>query len=373
MRIKTSYAVAAILAAALVGWLWSGQIGETKPSSEDVAADQKKEAPVEASPIAVQVEDLTAGTIEREVVVNGKTAPNRIVRLRGETTGRVIAVGPREGERVRKGDLLITLDPRDREVAVAEAEAILRQRQIELEAASQLNKKGFQAETGLALAEANFAIAEAALKRAELDLDHTRITAPFDGVLDLRPVEIGDFIDIGEHVATLVDMAPFLVTGDVIETEVSKLEIGMPGVARLATGQTVAGKLRYIGSQADEQTRTFKIEMEVENADGRQAVGVSAELRITAEQLLAHRVSPSALSLSDDGALGVKTVVRKDRVAFMPVEIARADESWVWLTGLPEEVRLITVGQDFVRDGSRVRPVPVGSKSPDALVSEVVQ
>jgi multidrug efflux system membrane fusion protein len=374
MRIKTSYAIAALLAVVLVGWLWSGQIGESGQASDADLVD-RRQASAEVKAVAVQVQDLTAETIDREIIANGKTAPNRTATLRGETAGRVIAIGRGEGEMVRKGDLLVTLDPRDREVAVLEANALLHQREIELEAAKKLSAKGFQAETELARAEANHAIAEAGLMRAELDLDHTRITAPFDGVLDHRAVEIGDLIDNGDPVATILELTPFLVTAEVIETEVGRLEVGMPGVAHLATGQTVSGKLRYIGSQADEQTRTFPIELEVTEADGRLAVGVSAELRIAAERLRAHRLSPSVLSLNDEGILGVKTVDQANKVVFMSVDIARADERSVWLTGLPDQVRVITVGQGFVRDGSLVRPVPVPAASGTAnpVVSEVTQ
>ncbi len=372
MRIKTSYAIAAFLALALIGWLWSGQIGKVDQAAQPVA-DEQNDDDAKTAPIAVQVVDLIAETIEREVIANGKTAPNRIVRLRGETTGQVLAIGPDEGAMVKAGDLLVTLDPRDREVAVLEAKAILRQRGIELEAATKLSEKGFQAETNVAAAEANYAIAEAVLKRAELDRDHTLIRAPIDGILDHLAVEVGDLVDIGDPVATILDADPFLVTGEVIETEVAKLKVGMPGVARLATGQMVRGKLRYIGSQADEQTRTFSVEMEVVDADVRFVAGVSAELRIFAEQFLAHRVQPSVLSLSDEGDLGVKTVDEADQVVFMPVDIVRAEENTIWLTGLPEYVRVITVGQGFVRDGSEVAPVLSEETLPHPVVSEVAQ
>jgi membrane fusion protein, multidrug efflux system len=374
MRIKTSYAIAALLAVALTGWLWSGQIGKSDQPPQAGATDHHDAALV-VKPVAVQVQDLVAETIDREIIANGKTAPNRMATLRGETAGRVIRIGRGEGEAVRKGDLLVTLDPRDREVAVLEANALLHQREIELQAAKKLNEKGFQAETDVAKAEANFAIAEAALMRAELDLDHTRIMAPFDGVLDHRAVEIGDLIDIGDPVATILELNPFLVTAEVIETEVGRLQVGMPGVARLATGQTVSGKLRYIGSQADAKTRTFPIELEVTDADGRLVAGVSAELKIAAERLLAHQLSPSVLALNDEGILGVKTVDHGDRVVFVPVDIARADDESVWLTGLPRNVRVITVGQGFVRDGSPVRPVlvPTEPAATSPVVSEATQ
>ncbi|MGI9451279.1 MAG: efflux RND transporter periplasmic adaptor subunit [Geminicoccaceae bacterium] len=372
MRIKTSYAIAAFLALALIGWLWSGQIDKDKSDSESIAVDQA-EVMTETVAIDVQVRDLVAEPIAREIIANGKTAANRTVQLRGEASGRVMLIGPSEGELVRRGDLLVTLDPRDREVAILEAKAILRQRQIELDAAKKLNERGFQAETNVALAEANYASAEAALRRAELDLDYTRIRAPFDGVLDHRSVEIGDFVDIGEPIATILDLDPILVTGEVIETEVGRLKLGMSGTARLATGQTVSGTLRYISSQADDQTRTFSIELEVPNADGQAAIGTSAELKISAERLMAHQISPSALSLSDDGRLGVKTVDETNKVVFMPVGIARAEERSVWLTGLPDQIRVITVGQGFVSDGSHVRPIPEASVTAEPVVSEVAR
>ncbi len=147
--------------------------------------------------------------------------------------------------------------------------------------------------------------------------------------------------------------------GDVTETEVAKLEVGMQGSVRLATGDQAEGKLRYVASLADEQTRTFEIELEVPNPAGRLAAGVSAEIRLSIERVSAHQVSPSILALADDGTLGVKTVDDQDRVVFVPVDIAKADQNDVWLTGLPKEVRLIVVGQGFVSDGAKVRPVLV--------------
>ena len=87
----------------------------------------------------------------------------------------------------------------------------------------------------------------------------------------------------------------------------------------------------------------------------------------------AASLSPSALSLSDDGRLGVKTVDETNKVVFMPVSIARAEERSVWLTGLPDQIRVITVGQGFVRDGSHVRPIPEASITAEPMVSEVAR
>jgi multidrug efflux system membrane fusion protein len=145
----------------------------------------------------------------------------------------------------------------------------------------------------------------------------------------------------------------------------------MPGRARLVTGETVEGRIRYVASQADPRTRTFAVELEVPNPNGRFAAGITAELHVTYERTLAHRVPASLLALNDAGVLGVKAVNSDDKVVFHPAEIVRAEVDAVWLAGLRERLRLITVGQGFVRAGDKVRPVPEAtSAAPEALVAE---
>ena len=365
MATKKSYVIAGVVAVGLAGWLLSGQLGRDQADTSEGAdvTDAGAATPpsaIETKTLSVRVRDLVAEPIEREIVINGKTEAVRSVEIRAETQGRVIELASEEGAPVDRGDVLVRLDPKDRDVQKLEAEALLRQRQIELDAARRLGEKGFQAETNVAEAEAYHAAAEAALKRAELALEDTVIQAPFAGILDRLHVEIGDYLDVGDPLALVLDNDPYLVVGDVTETEVGELETGMTGKIRLATGETVEGRLRYIASRADEQTRTFEVELDVPNPSGRLAAGVSAEIRLSLEQVPAHRVSPSVLTLADDGTLGVKTVDGDDVVVFVPATIAKADQNEVWLTGLPERVRLITVGQGFVSDGIEVNPMPVG-------------
>jgi multidrug efflux system membrane fusion protein len=369
MRPKGSHLIAAGIAVGLAGWLASGQIGVDGPAPE--AAPAAIEAAEAVRVPTVRVRELAAEPIERAIVLNGKTAPARVVALRAETDGRVAEIGAARGAQVAAGEVLLRLDPRERRAMVEEAEATLAMRKIEYDAAQKLGAKGFQAETKVAEAKANLEAAQAALARARIELDHTEIRAPFDGVLDERPVEIGDFVDIGDAVATVIEQDPFLVTGEVAESEIGRLAVGMPGSARLVTGQIVEGQVRYIAVQADPATRTFTVELEVPNPEGRFAAGVSAELRVGFERALAHRVPASLLALNDAGVLGVKAIDQDEEVVFHPADVVRAEADAVWLAGLPERVRVITVGQGFVRAGDRVRAVPDGAAMPDGpLVAE---
>jgi membrane fusion protein, multidrug efflux system len=356
MRLKPAHAIAAGLVLALTGWLLSGQLGGgTQPPRS--GTDGASEATPRELP-AVRIRSVVAEPITREIVINGKTAPARTVTLRAETSGRVIGLGSERGALVAAGELLVRLDPRERRAMVDQARASLAMREIEHDAAQKLGRKGFQAETKVAEAKANLEAAQAALEHSQIELAHTEIEAPFDGVLEERPVEIGDFVDIGDPVATVIEQDPFLVTGEIAETEIARLRPGMAGSARLVTGQTVEGRLRYVGSRADPGTRTFRVELEVPNPSGRFVAGVSAELRIAYDRVAAHRISPGLLTLNDEGEVGVKAVDADDVVVFHPATVVRAGPDAVWLADLPERLRLITVGQGFVRAGDRVRPVP---------------
>ena len=363
MRLKRSYLLAAGLALGVTGWLASGQIdaltgggGERQAAARAVEAEAMAAAAA-PQPMAVRVREMEAAPVARQIVVNGRTAPARAVEVRAETHGRVVEVGPAKGDRVEAGGVLLRLDTRDREVALAQAEAGRRQRELEARAARTLGERGFQAETRVAEAEALLEAARAAVARARIGLDDTTVRAPFDGVLERRPVEVGDYVEVGDVLAAVIEQDPFLVVGDVAETEVGRLRVGMPGRAELVTGRTVEGALRYVASEADPATRTFRIELEVPNPGGRFAAGVSTRLILEDEAAAAHRVSAGLLVLDDAGAIGVKAVDDDGVVTFHPARVVRAEADAVWLAGLPERVRLITVGQGFVRPGDRVRPV----------------
>jgi multidrug efflux system membrane fusion protein len=154
------------------------------------------------------------------------------------------------------------------------------------------------------------------------------------------------------------------VVAQVSEREVGKLSRGAAGTAEIITGETVSGTIAYISRVADPETRTFRIELEVPNPDNRVVSGVTASLRLPISSIRAHRVSPAILTLADDGRIGVKSVDENGIVQFLPVTIAADETDHVWLSDLPETVRLIVVGQEYVRPGMKVQAVEGTLPSP---------
>ena len=127
---------------------------------------------------------------------------------------------------------------------------------------------------------------------------------------------------------------------------------------RLVTGAEIGGTVRFVSRTANPATRTFRVEIEVDNPEGVIVEGMTATLRLALGRVMAHRVSPAVLTLSDDGVLGVKAVDAEGVVHFHPASLVSESQDGVWLGDLPERLNLITVGQEFVRTGERVRPVP---------------
>jgi multidrug efflux system membrane fusion protein len=199
--------------------------------------------------------------------------------------------------------------------------------------------------------------AEAARKRILDDIAYTNVKAPFDAIVQDRMVEIGDYVQAGDAVARLVDTNPMIVVGEVNEREVHELAVGSIGNARLVDDTIVAGTIRYLSPLADDNTRTFRVELAVPNPEGRLRAGMTAELRLAADQVTAHSLSPALLALADDGTVGVKAVDAGNRVEFYPVEIIDSSPEGILVTGLPSELRVISVGQGFVTEGQTVAPV----------------
>lgn len=350
-----SWFYSAGMAVLITLWLLSGAIGNDSP---DENAVQAINVPGDSTRSKVRVRTQSAETITRTIVVNGKTAPARVVELGAETDGRIEHVGAERGANVTRGDLIVRLDMRDREARLAQAQATVRQREVEYQGRLKLKSESYVSEAQLQEAIALLEAAKTELTRAQLDLDYMSVRAPFDGALQARMVEIGDFVKLGDPIATFVDNRTIIVSANLSEFDAKYVEVGNSASARLATGEQVLGKIRYVAPVADEATRTFAVELEVNNQDGAVRAGGTAELFIPAEVVNAHHVSPSLLTLDDAGNVGIKIINESGVVEFIAADIALSSSDGVWIAGLPDTATIITVGQGFVTSGSFVESIP---------------
>jgi multidrug efflux system membrane fusion protein len=352
-RMKPSYRAATAMTVLVVLWVGSGIVWGSARHSDTSTAN------VSDIP-QVQVQRLVARHRDADIVVRGRTQALHSVDVKAEVDGVVEALHFEKGDFVKTGQVLCELRVNDRAAKVAQARAQVAETGEKHQADLALAKDGYLAKTLLAESDTALQTARANEQTAELDLAHTQIRAPFDGLIDDRYVNVGDLMHNGDKCALLIAPEPFLAVGELSEHDVGSVKPGDRAVARLVTGDTVQGRVRFIANRADSATRTFRVEVELPNRDAKLRDGVSADIRIPVKNVQATKISPGILVLSDNGVVGVRTV-EKGIVRFKPVQIISDDPDGMWVTGLSDDSEVITVGQEFVSEGSKVKAVTTGA------------
>ncbi|WP_226667793.1 efflux RND transporter periplasmic adaptor subunit [Microbulbifer aggregans] len=346
-----NYRVALIVTLASLLWLLSGLFGGGA-EEENTSSAQASRATAET--MRVKARRLQAQPYITQVLVNSRTEANRSVKLRAELDGALTALPASEGEWVQAGDVICEIAAEDRPERLARARAALRKAELDFSGAEKLKGRGLQSETAMAQQEVNLASARADFRRAQVDVANLQIRAPFAGVVNSRAVELGDFIRRGEECATLLDMNPIVLVGEVSEAQVANLLPGSVASAKLQQGQLVEGELRYISQEAHPVTRGYRVEVAVDNTSKQLRSGISARMALPGEEVMAHRVNASLLTLDDRGALGLRILDEEQRVRLVNVQMVSDENTGVWVTGLPAQPTIITVGQEYVSQGERV-------------------
>ena len=195
-----------------------------------------------------------------------------------------------------------------------------------------------------------------AVAGADKEIERLAVHAPFRGLLETDTAELGSLLQPGGLCATIIQLDPIKLVGFVPETEVEIVKVGALAGSRLATGRQVVGKVTFLSRSADPNTRTFRVEVQVPNADLSIRDGQTTEILIQAAGQSAHLIPQSALTLDDDGELGVRIIDADSRAEFVPVTVLRDTVDGMFVSGLPERADIIVVGQEFVIDGVPVTP-----------------
>ena len=112
--------------------------------------------------------------------------------------------------------------------------------------------------------------------------------------------------------------------------------------------------MTFIGNTADDVTRTYTLEIQVNNEDYSVPSGISVQIDVPVERVMAQKVSPALFALDDDGRVGLRTIDAENRVVFHFVDVVADAADGVWVTGLPDVATIITVGQELVVHGELV-------------------
>ncbi|WP_394145789.1 efflux RND transporter periplasmic adaptor subunit [Vibrio atypicus] len=339
------YIVSLVVVLLLSIWLGLGAL-----NAEESPPDKS----VQEVPLAkVAFETFSAQKTYKSIDLYGRTAPDKEAKLGAEIAGKIVQLTVAKGESVKRGQTIAQIDKGDLDIQLERARAMLKVREKEFKAAQSLKDRGLQGEVAYTNAQAALVEARAMVSNAKVALRNTSVTAPFSGIVDHLFIEKGDFVGVGDPVASLIDLSNIVIEADVSERHIQDLTLGQSAKVTFISGEPVTGNVRYISRVSSPATNTFPIEIVLANPNQAIPAGISAEVELNLKQKLAIKVTPAMLALDESGNLGVKTL-KADKVHFIPIQLVKAEQDGVWLTGLGEQVDIITTGQGFVRDGDQV-------------------
>ena len=190
-------------------------------------------------------------------------------------------------------------------------------------------------------------------KLGVVELNRTEVKAPFKGYVETI-VKAGNFINRGQVCAIIIELDPITFVAEVPEADIKAVLKGQRVSIELITGEIIESKLSFVSKSAVPSTRSFRVEAKVKNSKGLIRDGITGTLRIRTNKVLANKISPSIMLLSDDGIIGVR-VVENNIVKFLPIEIIEDTQDGMWVSGIPNLSELIVRGQGYVENGQKVK------------------
>ena len=415
MKIRRSYIWAFLIAGGVTAWMVSGQF--TSPAELADANKAALEAPSLSD--ETQVKQLTINALRvsnsqtpLQVRASGVTRTAFDVKIINRRNAFVANIPAQEGRWVKKGDVLIELakgtleadiaaSRADRQAALAAYEDAKKRFSADGTLAAQLNaaeselasikatykanealaERGLQTQLSLTAQRAQLAAAEtrlfelqslsqekelsasySALKAVDArlamlqeQLSFTTITAPQDGWIETIDVEVGEFASDNAMVAHLLGLQELVVDVPVPQARINDISLGDKAqIELIGQGQT-SGIVSKIAATANSATRTFTVEISLDNQDGALRAGLSAEASITIGTVDAFEISPAHLNVNEDGQLTAKIVSADDKVQTVEVELVRTSGNSAYISGLADDTVVLAAGQAFLTEGEAVR------------------
>jgi membrane fusion protein, multidrug efflux system len=356
--------------------------GCSQGSSEERARSRSTDAPrqstgqgADASPgspaaaVPVQVKAVTRASIASYIETNGALEAENEVDVVARTSGPIMELATEEGRRVRRGDLVARIDPRELEAQVAIAEVASKEAQRSFARARSAFLAKLISKADYDQATAAHESAEATLRERQVQLSFTRVVAPFDGIVVERTVKLGDNVMPNQKLFRISDFDPLLAKIQVPEKELRRLRRGQPAYLTVQAWpkERFSARVLRVSPVVEAATGTVRVTLEVEGRDELRP-GMFASVFLEVDRHPAALTIPrAALSLE---SLGDTVYVVKDgKAARRAIRLGYEEAERVEVvSGLVEGDQVIVVGQDGLSDGTPIQ-VLEGPKPP-ARVAE---
>ncbi len=322
-----------------------------KGSTDNQAGGQKKPTAIQVNGVIVKYNPL-----EEKIFSSGTLIANDEVEIRNEIAGRITSILFREGAKVSKGELLLTIYDEDLNAQLRKLQSQKAIAQKTVERQLDLKEVNGISQQELDLSQNELASIQADIDLVESQLSKTRIRAPFDGIIGLKTVSNGAFIPANTRIATIQSVNPLKL--DFALPEKYRSMIGDTTMIRFSTESAKGyfeGKIYAFEPKIDLQTRSVLVRAVCPNKDGKLYPGAFAHIEIPLNRISDAILIPTQSLMPE--LRGEKVfVVRNDSAQKVSVETGMRNDSAVQIiSGLTEGDTVLTTGIMQVRPGSLLK------------------
>lgn len=233
-------------------------------------------------PVPVEIGKVELLTIADDAQGVGALRSRQGVTLRPEVSGRISRLGFNDGQRVKRGQMLVQLDDTLQQAQLQQAEAQASIARTNLQRNRELLAANFVSQSMVDQTGAALQVAEAQVSLAKAQLARMRIEAPFDGVVGIRLVNVGDYVKDGADLVNVEDISSVLLDFRLAERYVARIKGGQPVEAQLDAmpGRVFKGVVDAVDSVLDANGRSLLVRARLQNPGGELRSGMFARTRI---------------------------------------------------------------------------------------------
>ena len=309
------------------------------------------------SAIVVDARPVQVTAVRREIEAVGSLRSNESVILRMEIAGRIAEIMFEEGQRVRKNTPLVRLDAAIARALLEQSKASLVLSRANHERAVELFRRGAGTERARDEAVSKLQADEAALALAQATLSKALLVAPFDGIIGLRKVSVGDYVNPGQDLANIEDIESLKVDFRIPEIYAMQIKVGQEVVIRLDAipGRTFTGKVYAINPAFDPNGRAIILRASMANRDGTLRSGMFARVALLIDEREEAVVVPESALIPVGQDHFIFRVV-DDKAVMTKVKVGQRRKGQVEIVdGLEKDAVIVVEGALKLRDGAAVR------------------
>ncbi len=316
-------------------------------------------------PVPVEVATAQRRAMADDVTAVGSLVSNESVVLRPEIAGRILRISFRDGEAVQRGAVLVELDSAVQRAELQQARAKLTLAQANSRRTEDLFERKFVSQSSRDNARAELDLARAGVDLAQARLDRTLIRAPFAGVLGIRSVSPGDFVQDGDALINLEDIAALKLDFRLPELYLDRVQLGqvLEMVSDVLPGETFTARVEAIDPLVDAQGRAVRLRASLANPGGRLRPGVFVRVRVVLAERPDVLVVPEAALVPAPGNVQfVYEVVEGKAQRVIVTTGMRRDAVVEIVGGLEAGAQVVSAGQLKLRDGAPVKILEQAAK-----------